>query len=59
MIKLDTIKSIVLIVLLVISALCLMSDNSKVFGFITILCAILYLLWNDDDNNEGIYNLKY
>lgn len=59
--KADTIKNITLIVLLIVSALCLMSDNARVYGVITLFGAALYLLWNDgdDDDDIGMYNLKY
>lgn len=50
--NINTIKSLVLIVLLIISALCLMSDNARVFGVVTLFCAALYLLWNGD-NDDG------
>lgn len=58
--NINTIKNIVLVVLLIVSALCLMSDNARVYGVITLFSAALYLLWNNDnDDDDGIYNLKY
>lgn len=57
----NAIKNVILVTLLIIGALCLVFEGVRVYGIIALFCAILYLLWdkNDDDFDNGIYNLKY
>lgn len=52
-------KNIVLVIVVVLGVLLLVFDGTREFGIIAIFCAVLYLLWdNGEDNNEGIYNLN-
>lgn len=57
--RIEAIRNIILLALFIIGALCLIHDNSRVYGIITLFGAVLYLMWNGDnnDNDNGFYNL--